>query len=296
MGGKDPHTLRFQEKGPHGSWGSVGESMAETPSCPSAGSGCPFQGPESFPGTFLRFTAPLEQEGRDASCPRGDPSPKGETLLCGESQPCASRVRRRSRLCTLGPSSRRPNPGQGREVCLISGFPKPGGSQGPAGQEPSGGGESLGAFPGARRRGRGSRCLLAYQATKAKLSSSTCLTTCPSAGLGQQLPRVDSAGQWVRAGTEPSHFRLSELCSLGREARRVGGNEPSPRVPGERRPSLGSDGAKQSGSGARLQVQTSLTPKVPGRGLAGGSFPPPSSPCCLLLLTRESDAGKGLES
>lgn len=58
-----------------------------------------------------------------------------------------------------------------------------------------------------------------------------------SAGL-RQLSRVRTLqGQWVRAGTELSHFRLSELCSLGRREEEM----LHLCVPKERVPFLGSD-------------------------------------------------------
>lgn len=44
-----------------------------------------------------------------------------------------------------------------------------------------------------------------------------------SAGL-EQLSRIRTLqGQWVRAGTELSHFRLSEPCSLEGEVEEKGG-------------------------------------------------------------------------
>lgn len=97
-----------------------------------------------------------------------------------------------------------------------------------------------------------------------------------SAGLnGTAAQSQDAAGQWVRAGTELSHFRLSELYSLRREVGAKGGrNEPSPCARGERRLSLGSDGASSQAQ-AWFQVQCSYLPKML-EGECKGSFPLPS--------------------
>lgn len=54
---------------------------------------------------------------------------------------------------------------------------------------------------------------------KSKIQQGPCSVTCQSASLEQQ-PRVRTLqGQWVRVSTELSHFRLSELYSLGARGR-----------------------------------------------------------------------------
>lgn len=163
MGGKDPHTRRFQEKGPCGSRGSVGESVAETPPALLQGLAAPFRvqnlsqvlpldsprPPSKWGGMRAVIVGILVQRGRHSSA-------EGPSFVLrerGGGQDSAPWVP------LAGGTSL---PGRVLRYVSVQGFPVPGEAGALHAKSRVEGVKAPGAFPGSRHRGQGFQCLLAY--------------------------------------------------------------------------------------------------------------------------------------